>query len=422
MITPNNKVILFFDRAMAGSFYALIFFLPISNAMVEAFTVLALLSYFIKRGTIFVVSLQQQKPSGLQATVTLFLKSFAPPPNPLNKPIAAWMAVCLFSVLISERPALSFHGFLGKVLQNAFLFFNFVEAIRTPKRLQHFLLALATSSFWVSLSGLNQYFFGVDFIRLNVMEHNRINSTFRAANDFAAYLVATIPIWLALLALPTGEAAGQIRKRGKIALAVVGVLAVICLGLTYSRGGWLSLGFGLGLLALLKGKYFKRIALGIAAFLGIFILKMVHERHYIAFSNLFGSFGRTTYWSEALKIIALKPFFGFGLNTYSVIGKRYSEGWGGYPHNCYLQMTAEIGLIGLLSFLWILFALYRSILRALRGMLESRQRALLIGTAAGLTGFFIHSAFDTFFYSVQLGSLMWVLMGLAVRVIAIEET
>jgi len=55
----QNKIIQFFDRSMAFSFYALIFFLPISIALVETFTVLALLSYLLKRGVVFVLEIKR---------------------------------------------------------------------------------------------------------------------------------------------------------------------------------------------------------------------------------------------------------------------------------------------------------------------------------------------------------------------------
>ena len=37
--------------------------------------------------------------------------------------------------------------------------------------------------------------------------------------------------------------------------------------------------------------------------------------------------------------------------------------------------------------------------------------SILLGSLAGLIGFWVHSFFDTNFYSVQLGNFMWVMMG-----------
>jgi len=282
----------------------------------------------------------------------------------------------------------------------------------------YFLSFLFGSTFLVCLSGINQHFLGMDFIRNHVMIHHRINSTFRAPNDFAAYLVIVIPILLSCLALKSLS----LNKDRKVSVILTSMLAIVCLGLTYSRGGWLSIGIASITFSLLHRDFFKRMLLGVIAFIGIFTWKMLKEREFIAFQNLLGSFGRGTYWHEAMSVIAAKPVFGFGLNTYSIVVRRFKEGWGGYPHNCYLQMTAELGIVGLSAFLWIFVRLYRTFFQALQRTIDLEIRALLVGTAAGLTGFLIHSAFDTFFYSVQLGAMMWLIMGLLIRLIALEET
>jgi O-antigen ligase len=125
---------------------------------------------------------------------------------------------------------------------------------------------------------------------------------------------------------------------------------------------------------------------------------------------------RLGYWSRSMRIIRDYPLLGTGINTYSVVQWEYSEGWGGYPHNSYLQMTAETGVLGLFSFLWLLFVLYKNLFRALRKMQESNLKILLIGFGAGLLGFLLHSFFDTNFYSVQLSSLMWLIMGVVVAI------
>ena len=98
------------------------------------------------------------------------------------------------------------------------------------------------------------------------------------------------------------------------------------------------------------------------------------------------------------------------------MGIEYKIGWGGYPHNCYLQMIAEIGILGLGSFLIMLGLLFRRSLQAYRNMENQFLKMVLLGALAGLTGFLIHSFFDTVLYSVQLSSLMWIYMGVIVAI------
>ena len=48
-------------------------------------------------------------------------------------------------------------------------------------------------------------------------------------------------------------------------------------------------------------------------------------------------------------------------------------------------------------------------------------KQVLIGTLAALIGYFIQIFFDTTFYSVQLGNLLWVVMGFVLAVADVDS-
>jgi len=50
-------------------------------------------------------------------------------------------------------------------------------------------------------------------------------------------------------------------------------------------------------------------------------------------------------------------------------------------------------------------------------------KSVVLGSLSGLFAFLIHNFFDTNFYSVQLGNMMWVVMGLVVaaQMISLNE-
>ena len=127
---------------------------------------------------------------------------------------------------------------------------------------------------------------------------------------------------------------------------------------------------------------------------------------------------RFTLWQEALNITADFPLLGSGINTYASIAPRYklTEVTGVYPHNCYLQMAAESGVLGLGAFLWILVALFKTSLVNVKRLDDKLYGAVLPGFLAGLFGLLIHSFVDTDIYSLQLGNLIWFLMGLVIAV------
>ena len=124
------------------------------------------------------------------------------------------------------------------------------------------------------------------------------------------------------------------------------------------------------------------------------------------------SMGRFNFWKEALLIIEDYPLFGSGLNTYSKIAPHYRINWGGYPHNCYLHMAAETGLVGLVSFLWLVLVFLQWSWSRLAAVRDRFLLSFALGGLAGLSGFLVQCFFDTNLYSVQLNTLFWLVVGM----------
>ena len=469
-----EKFIGWCDKAMAFSFYALIYFLPISIALSEIFTALALVSYLFKRLAWFCTHVRgrvQERTSAafMDNNFIFFLRSFKPVENYLNGPILILLFFSLISVFVSRHPMLSIEGFFGKVLQSAFLYFNFIECINSKKRLRKFLIVLLMSATLICINGLYQHFTGKDFIYGHLAGSGRISSSFRAHNDFAAYLIVIIPIFLSLSVLSaangikrfSGDYPGKyifppfFSGKWKVLIFVIFILSLICLGLTFSRGAWIALACAMIIFSLTKKKYVIINGLILFIFFSFFYPQLTRNRagglvadpvprpgfirvntlatkerpniieifkETLEANRLLGGSGRIGYWREAVHMIRDYPAFGVGLNTYSVVGKGYKITWGGYPHNCYLQMAVETGILGLLSFLWVAGVLFYRSIRNLAHMRDPLLAMLLLGSLIGLGGFLVHSFFDTNFYSVQLGSFMWLIMGLIVAVQKIDRS
>ena len=478
-----EKFIDWCDKAMAFSFYALIYFLPISIALSEIFTALALVSYLFKRLAWFCTHVRgrvQERTSAafMDNNFIFFFRSFKPVENYLNGPILILLSFSLISVFVSRHPMLSIEGFFGKVLQSTFLYFNFIECINSKKRLRKFLIVFLISTTLISVNGLYQHFTGKDFIHGHLVSNGRISSSFRAHNDFAAYLIVVVPIFLSLSVFNaangikrlSGDYSGKhispqfFSGKWRVLIFVVFILSLACLGLTFSRGAWIAFAFVMAIFSVQKKRYIIINGLILILFFGFFYPQLKETRRVslvadsvpakddieqapdvnggggiqkvaiqkkidiletskemLEIIGAFGGSGRSGYWMEAIHMIRDYPVFGVGLNTYSVVGRGYKITWGGYPHNCYLQMAVETGILGLLSFLWVIGVLFYRSIRNLAHMRDPLLGMLLLGSLIGLGGFLVHSFFDTNFYSVQLGSFMWLVMGLIVAIQKIDK-
>ena len=126
---------------------------------------------------------------------------------------------------------------------------------------------------------------------------------------------------------------------------------------------------------------------------------------------------RRLLWGEALDMIRERPWLGFGPNTYSKMEplykskKIYTDNQ--YAHNSYLQMAAETGLLGILSFLSLVgyawTVCYAAFRRSGPSFLSSAGMALNFG----LLAFLIHSVIDTNLQSLLLVNTLWLALGMA---------
>ena len=141
-----------------------------------------------------------------------------------------------------------------------------------------------------------------------------------------------------------------------------------------------------------------------------------------------GRAGRIALAADTLAIWVRHPIFGVGpgnswpyMHRYSVIDT---------PHNQYLNLLLEVGVVGLACFLWFIVGALRTGFQALKRVRDDFHRTLIIGwlgyfcgmVVSGLTGDFI-------FHSIRNGGLemftgyylQWVFLGMVVSAADIER-
>lgn len=409
------------DQIMVYAFCAMIFFLPIAPALIEWSFGIAFIAYITKH---LIVYSDYKKEYSSRSKMGNFINAFTPEKNIISWPLALFVYVAFLSTIFSQDILLSVKGFVFKFLQSVYIYLMFIECMSTKKRFRLFLNMFLISAFLILVDGCFQYIFRFDFIRFHPVRDGRITSTFKHSNDFGGYLVLILPVFLSLfftfLKLKNSH---LIFWKQKILLRTIVVVVLLsglfCLGVTYSRSAWLAALIAFIVLAVFmnKRKMITWVVLATAIFTVIFIPKMLRERtSNFNHNSIFTTSSRLLYWTEAVHIIKFYPVFGLGLNNYSEIAPDFkmNDSGGGYPHNCYLQLTAEMGIAGGLSFLILI---YSFITEARKKLLKSKEvvlKALGFGLLAGVSGYFVHILFETSFYSVYLGNMIWLMMGFIV--------
>jgi len=362
-----------------------------------------------------------------------------------NLPIYLFVLANFISIFRSASLALSLKGLFFKLLESVFLYFILAETINDRRKLNAVLVTMALSMLLIGADGIFQYMTTVgDFLR-KYPQAGRITASFSSSNGFGGWLIIMLPLLFGIFY------AGKNNKPkkaisvilwfliGVLMICLAGVL-ITCLVLTRSRGAWAGLAFAvIFLMVVKKNRIFLIIivliplALLIATpfFIHMYLsagsqdfLFFIKKNLVLIMQNI--DIVRTNLWREALLIIRDFPIFGCGLNTYSIVAPHYKSALqeaGIYPHNSYLQMAAETGIVGLSSFILVITSLFKVSITNMRKIKDTFYGYILVGLLTGLFAFLVHSFFDVNFYALQLVNLMWFVMGLiiAVQKIALKD-
>lgn len=414
----KSKIFSFLDSLIFTFLCFSVFCLPFSKAGIESFVWPSIFIFILKRI--------------LGYKSDCFFRLL--PATKLNNALGILVVSGILSVVFSCNPDLSLRGFLGKELKFIFIYFMLIESLNNDRKIKILLTIIILSAILISMDAGIQYFRGVDLLRGYGLA--RLTASFPSANAFGAWLIIVIPLFLGLLI------SGRIQaKVCKIALSILIILLFLCLLATYARGAWLGFVVSIVFMYLFIFKSLtsraKKLYIYVCAGLlvGLIVLPSsvkgkigIIGRFDFKFGQTVGERIKTTInikdgsnlirlnlWHEALDIIEDFPVFGSGLNTYSVVARSYkiTEGGGVYPHNSFIQKTAETGLFGLGVFLWVLYVFFKINLQ----YLNRKKDYLVLGLLSGILAFLIHAFFDTHLYSLQLVVLFWYMLGLTVAVI-----
>ncbi|MCK4245121.1 MAG: O-antigen ligase family protein, partial [Candidatus Omnitrophica bacterium] len=245
-----------------------------------------------------------------------------------------------------------------------------------------------------------------------------ISSFFTLNSYLAQYLVLIMPVILALLLFKKTKKEGSrpVDGMGRIFLGIILLLTWFLLGLTMERGPWLGIIVGLLMMGIVLRD--KRILIGIPLLLmlSFFISPPSIRIRAISIFQPRWSLERLYCWRSCLSMTKDHPFFGVGLGNFRYVYPKYMLGAAKvkflHAHNIFFQIATEMGIPGLLVFLWLLFNFFKATLSHIQK--DKYLRALNVGFSAGIIAILVTSLFHDIFHSRQIATLTWYIIGMAI--------
>ncbi len=330
--------------------------------------------------------------------------------DPTWLPLLSFIFVQIVTTIISVSFFLSLQNLIVSLISMA-LYFVIINTLKTKEDLDKVIKVFIITAFIISLYGISQYFTlgttsksWVD-IELNPDLKTRVVGTFGNPNVFAEYLEHILPVAIALVFV--------YRKwLNKFIASIFVVTMFACLLLTSSRGAWL--GFAAGILMFTILKLAKYIPLFIAGgILAIPLVPKVVLQRISTIGNVQDTSNqyRTYIWEGAINMI--KDFWitgvGYGYwafrNTFYEYTIKGAKAW--HSHNMYLEILAEMGIFGLLTFAWVIFSLF---FHSIKFILKSKDKYLSYvsaGLLAGLLSILVHGVAEHILYMPKSVILFW---------------
>ncbi len=257
----------------------------------------------------------------------------------------------------------------------------------------------------------------------------RATGTVGDPNELAAALIIG-------LGLATAFAANRHVNPGLRALAgVAALLSLVGILVSLSRGGLIGLGVAL-LFATVAGGRWRRRALGLCVVLAFaavayfaFFASLPAKERVLDVSGEGGS-GRLSLWTVGLRMIEAHPLNGVGTGQFPLASVHYLLRPGliesgklilttpKVAHNTYLNIVAEMGIVGGVLFISILLFSVGCALLAVKRVREAgdeKTEMLLRGFVVGLAGYMVTLLFLSEMYS----KLLWIVIALGPAMLAV---
>ncbi len=343
--------------------------------------------------------------------------------TPFDFPIAIFTIIAFASVFVSPDSGFSFYNCYNLVGRYVLTYYLVVQSVNTQdlKQLQTIMYAAGASLLCVVIYGFMQAFLGIGLGEVMPWTDEaifpglktRVFSTWQNPNLLGGYLDLMLGLFAGIFFM--------IKNRNmRIIIAILWCVVAFCLTLTYARGACISIAL---VIAVYGALYNRKVLIGLVALGAVLLFSdtTLVERLTSIFTKMdTSSEMRLAFWESTLAMILDHPLLGIGWGAYFMVYPNYDYYMQGnfikivHAHNMYLNIMAEIGLLGFASFMVYYFGVVYKSFKAQAEQREPLIKGILLGTGLGMAALAINGLTDYVMFNTELSMLVWLFSGLAV--------
>lgn len=341
----------------------------------------------------------------------------------LGWPVLFFIGISLFRyILPAPHPQVSLEG-LRVVIEFILWYYLTVNLLDRPQQVRKLVAWVLLVMTGISLYGFYQYLIKVPIptdwyeSAYEIGLRTRVFSIVGSPNVLGSLLALTFPLSFGLFLTDR-------RWKWRVVLLIVTAVLGVCLIMTFSRGAWLALAFGLLVFGLVVD---RRVLIGLIIFtlLVPIALPTVYQRvAFIASPQYRVSSekdGRIARWSETVAEWERHPLVGQGFGEVGgAVAARSPIVKGNYTDSYYLKTGAEMGVLGLGALLWLLLAVLRAGAHTVYQLKDPWFRGLAGGIMAGLVAVIFHNMVENVFEVPMMVTYFWFFAGIMVSLPRLE--
>ena len=330
--------------------------------------------------------------------------------------VAAWVVIGVISLTWAELRGPALTELRVMILEPA-LFYLILRTLPIERRaLLRLVDTLIIAGVMISLIGLALFVQGQAVITAEAGAL-RLASVYGSPNNVGLFLGRCIPFALAFVLSPVSP----VRRLGSGAELL---LMLIAAALTQSAGA-LFVGIPAAITLVIILSLRRRALLPLAGMIAVggaafaFALQSARFARLLSFTEG-TNFARIRVWQSAINVISERPLTGLGLDQFLyafrgryILPDAWQEPDLSHPHNFILDAWVRLGIFGVIVFVWLQMAFWRSALRAYNRFRihDPLLTALVIGAMGSMANLLTHGAIDNSIFVHDLAYVFVLLLG-----------